>query len=128
MCLIRNRQAFQAYQLLPRYLVDVSLPDQSVELFGHRYSSPIGISPTGMGGLFRLGADAMLAQAAKALNVPFMLSSASNLAIEDAVRIAPDNVWFQMYATSDDAINDDLVRRAIDAHVKVLAITVDDAS
>lgn len=124
-CLIRNRQAFQAYQLLPRYLVDVSLPDQSVELFGHRYSSPIGISPTGMGGLFRLGADAMLAQAAKALNVPFMLSSASNLAIEDAVRIAPDNVWFQMYATSDDAINDDLVRRAIDAHVKVLAITVD---
>lgn len=125
LCLARNQQAFQAYQILPRYLIDVSSPDPSVELFGYRYSSPIGISPTGMGGLFRLGADAMLAQAAKALNVPFMLSSASNLALEEAVRIAPDNVWFQMYATSDDAINDDLVRRAIEAKVKVLAITVD---
>ena len=124
-CLQRNRQAFQSYQLLPRYLVDVSTPDQSVELFGHRYSSPIGISPTGMGGLFRLGADSMLAEAAKANNIPFLLSSASNLAIEEAVRIAPDNVWFQMYATSDDAINADLVRRATHCGVKVLAITVD---
>lgn len=121
----RNREAFSTHQLLPRYLVDVTRRDQSVELFGRTYASPIGISPTGMAGLFRRGADAMLAAAAKKANVPFLLSSASNLNIEDAAKIAPDNVWFQMYATSDPRINHDLVRRAADAKVGVLVITVD---
>lgn len=124
-CLARNRQAFQAWQLLPRYLTDVSRRDQSVVLFGHRYDSPIGISPTGMGGLFRLGADAMLAAAAGKLNVPYLLSSASNLALDEAMQIAHDNVWFQMYATSNADINTDLVRRAAQAQVPVLVVTVD---
>jgi (S)-mandelate dehydrogenase len=121
----RNREAFSKHQLLPRYLVDVTRCDQSVELFGRRYSSPFGISPTGMAGLFRRGADEMLAHAAKKANVPFLLSSASNLSIEDAVKIAPDNVWFQMYATTDPRINDDLVKRATEARAGVLVITVD---
>lgn len=123
--MLRNREAFSMYQLLPRYLVNVTERDQSVELFGRKYASPIGISPTGMAGLFRTGADAMLAAAAKKANVPFLLSSASNLSIEDAAKIAPDNVWFQMYATSDPRINHDLVQRARDANVGVLVITVD---
>ena len=123
--MLRNREAFSSHQLLPRYLVDVTKRDQTVELFGRQYSSPIGISPTGMPGLFRTGADAMLAAAAKKANVPFLLSSASNLKIEEAARIAPDNVWFQMYVTSDPHINHDLVKRAKEANVDVLVITVD---
>lgn len=123
--LARNREAFSAYQLLPRYLKDVSTCDQSVELFGRRYASPFGISPTGTAGLFRTGADAMLATAAKQANVPFVLSNSSNITIEDAVKIAPDNVWFQMYPTTDPRINNDLVKRAREANVGVLVITVD---
>lgn len=121
----RNREAFSTYQLLPRYLVDVTQRDQSVTLFGRRYAIPIGISPTGMAGLFRTGADSMLAAAAKKANVPFLLSSASNLKIEEAAAIAPDNVWFQVYATRDPRINHDLVHRAQQANVGVLVITVD---
>jgi len=123
--MVRNREAFSDYQLLPRYLNDVTTRDQSTTLFGRKYSSPIGISPTGMAGLFRVGADGMLAAAAKKANVPFLLSSASNFRIEEAAKIAPDNVWFQMYATSDHRINMDLVRRAREAGVGVLVITVD---
>ena len=123
--MVRSREAFSGYQLLPRYLNDVTTRDQSTTLFGRKYSSPIGISPTGMAGLFRVGADSMLAAAAKKANVPFLLSSASNFRIEDAAKIAPDNVWFQMYATSDHRINMDLVRRAREANVGVLVITVD---
>ena len=82
--MVRNREAFSDYQLLPRYLNDVTTRDQSTTLFGRKYSSPIGISPTGMAGLFRVGADSMLAAAAKKANVPFLLSSASNFRIEDA--------------------------------------------
>lgn len=67
----------------------------------------------------------MLAAAARDANIPFMLSSASNIAMEDAARIAPDNLWFQMYCTIDDRINRDLVRRAGEAGINVLVISVD---
>lgn len=124
-CLRRNREAFQQYRLLPRYLVDVSERDQSTVLLGRRYSSPLGISPTGLAGLFRPDADRMLARAAAEANIPFMLSSASNGALEEVMLAAPEHVWFQMYCTSDERINADLVRRARDAGVRVLVVSVD---
>lgn len=124
-CLIRNRQAFGRYRLLPRYLRDVSRCDQSVTLFGRRYASPVGISPTGLAGLFRPNADLMLAAAAREAQVPFLLSSAANAALEDALPVAPDNVWFQMYCTSDEHINADLVQRARQAQAPVLVVSVD---
>jgi L-lactate dehydrogenase (cytochrome)/(S)-mandelate dehydrogenase len=124
-CLERNRAAFGRYRLLPRYLRDVSRRDQSVVLFGRKYASPVGISPTGLAGLFRPGADLMLAAAARQANVPFLLSSAANASLEDALPVAPQNVWFQMYCTSDDRINADLVERARSAAAPVLVISVD---
>ena len=125
LCLKRNRDAFEKHRLLPRYLRDVSKRDQSVVLFGRTYASPIGISPTGLAGLWRPGADLMQAAAARDANVPFLLSSASNNSLEDVMRVAPEHVWFQMYCTSDERINADLVQRAIKAKVGVLVISVD---
>lgn len=124
-CLERNRAAFLQYQLVPRYLQDVSVRNQSRTLFGHTYASPFGISPMGMGGLFRPDADLMLAEAAAQANIPYLMSSASNNSLEDAARLAPDNTWYQMYGTSDQRINDDMIRRARDAGIKTLVITVD---
>lgn len=125
LCLRRNREAFQQHRLLPRYLVDVSKRDQSTVLLGRRYSSPFGISPTGLAGLFCPDADRMLAEAAGQANIPFLLSSASNGALEDVAPVAPEHVWFQMYCTSDEKINADLVRRARASGVRVLVVSVD---
>ncbi|HVR53722.1 MAG TPA: alpha-hydroxy acid oxidase [Pseudorhodoferax sp.] len=125
LCLARNRAAFAQHRLLPRYLRDVRERTQSVTLFGRRYASPVGISPTGLAGLFRPDADRMLAAAARAADVPFLLSSAANAALEDALPVAPEHVWFQMYCTSDPAINADLVARARRAQVRVLVVSVD---
>ncbi len=69
-----NTSAFHKHQLLPRYLVDVSVRNQSRTLFGHSYASPFGISPTGGAGLFRRGADLMLAEAAAKMNIPYIMS------------------------------------------------------
>jgi L-lactate dehydrogenase (cytochrome)/(S)-mandelate dehydrogenase len=124
-CLQRNRQAFQRYTLVPRYLADVSLRDQSIMLLGRTYASPFGISPTGLAGLFRPNADLMLAEAAAAANIPYLMSSASNGSIEAAMKIAPRNTWFQIYGTRDEGVNEDLVRRARDAQVETLVVTVD---
>jgi len=121
----RNRAAFQKHQLLPRYLVDVSVRDQSATLFGHTYSSPFGISPTGGAGLYRRNGDLMLAEAAAEANIPYIMSGGSNASMEEAVKIAPDNTWYQLYAAKDGNLTDALIGRARDCGVGALVLTVD---
>jgi L-lactate dehydrogenase (cytochrome)/(S)-mandelate dehydrogenase len=75
----RNRAAFAKHQLVPRYLVDVSSRDQSATIFGRKFASPFGISPTGTAGLFRRGADMMLAEAAREANIAYIISGCPSL-------------------------------------------------
>src|SRR5688572_7939769 len=72
-----NEASFGHYRLMPRHLVDVAQRDAGLTLFGRRYAQPFGIGPTGFAGLFRVDADAMLARAAAAADIPFVLSGAS---------------------------------------------------
>jgi L-lactate dehydrogenase (cytochrome)/(S)-mandelate dehydrogenase len=120
-----NRAAFLRHKLLPRYLVDVSKRDQSQTIFGRKFDSPFGISPTGSAGLFRRGADLMLAEAAREANIPYIMSGASNDTIEAAAKVAPKNAWYQLYAARDGKISDDLIRRTADAGLEALVLTVD---
>src|SRR5205814_5161276 len=76
--LARNEAAFHKHKLLPRYLVDVSKPDQSATVFGRTYASPFGISPTGGAARYRREGEVMLAQAAGAANIPYIMSGGSN--------------------------------------------------
>ena len=121
----RNRTAFSKHQLLPRYLVDVSKRDQSQTIFGRKFNSPFGISPTGTAGLFRRGADLMLAEAARDANIPYIMSGGSNHSMEAAAKVAPHNTWYQLYAARDKSISEDLVRRAADCGIETLVLTVD---
>ena len=123
--LVTNESAFRKARLVPRYLVDVSVRDQSTTLFGRTYSSPIGIAPTGLAGLFRHGADLMLAEAARDADVPFIMSGAATGSIEDLGRIAPDHGWYQLYSAKDQAISEDMIKRAGDAGLRTLVFTVD---
>lgn len=123
--LVRNRHAFERYRLVPRYLVNVEARSQSTRLFGHTYASPFGISPMSIAGFFRPGADLMIARAAAAHDVPYIMSSASCSSIESAVAEAPKNTWFQVYGTRNPDITIDLVKRATRLDVPVLVLTVD---
>ncbi|HVB15250.1 MAG TPA: alpha-hydroxy acid oxidase [Stellaceae bacterium] len=121
----RNTSAFHKHRLLPRYLVDVSVRDQSKTLFGQKFSSPFGISPTGGTSLFRNHADLMLAEAARDANIPYIMSGGSSETIEAASRIAPKNHWYQLYAARKPEINADMIKRAADAGLGALVLTVD---
>lgn len=121
----RNRAAFDRYKLLPRYLVDVANRKQTVNLFGYDYASPFGVSPMGIAGFFRPGADLMLASAAARFDIPYIMSSASCDSIEAAMALAPKTTWFQIYGTRDPHITLDLVRRAKALGVRVLLMTID---
>ncbi len=121
----RNRRAFDRLLLHPRYLVDVSERSQSVEIFGRQYASPFGIAPTGLAGFVRPGADLALAEAAAEANIPFVLSGAGTASIEAVARVAPQHAWVQIYASRSPQITEDMIRRARDAGVEVLMLTVD---
>ena len=123
--LVTNEQAFREARIVPRYLVDVTERDQSTTLFGRTYSSPIGIAPTGLAGLFRRGADLMLAEAARDANVPFIMSGSSTASIEDLAKLAPDHGWYQLYSAKNQAISEDMIKRAGDAGLRTLVFTVD---
>lgn len=124
-CLTTNTEAFLRYRLRPRYLVDVAVRDASASLFGHRYAAPLGISPTGIAGVFRGDAELMLAAAAAEANVPFIMSGASMRSIDAVARISPQTTWFQLYPARDERITDDLAKRARDAGCEGLVLTVD---
>jgi L-lactate dehydrogenase (cytochrome)/(S)-mandelate dehydrogenase len=123
--LVTNEQAFRKTRIVPRYLVDVSKRDQSTTLFGRTYSSVIGISPTGLAGLFRRGADLMLAEAARDANVPFIMSGTSTASIEDLAKLAPDHGWYQLYSAKDQSVSEDMIKRVSDAGLRTLVFTVD---
>jgi len=120
-----NENALREFRLVPRYCVDVACINQSTTLFGRKFASPVGIAPTGLGGLFWWGADLLLAEAARQANVPFIMSGAGTGLIEDLGRIAPEHGWYQLYLAKDRGISEDMVRRARDASLSTLAITID---
>jgi len=122
-----NWAAFDAIKITPRYGVVVTPPPVEVELFGRRYSAPIGIAPMGGPSLVWPGADILMAKAAQRARVPYTLSVAGGATIEEAAQNAPDVFWLQLYRfwRDDHKIGFDLVRRAQAVDAKVLALTLD---
>ena len=120
-----NRAAFDRHRLIPRYLVDVSTRPQTTRVFGREYAAPFGIAPMGLASLFRPGADLMLADAAKAADIPFVMSCVGSATIEKLGEVAPDHGWLQLYPARDRSISEDMMRRAHEAGITTLAVTVD---
>jgi len=123
----RNWAAFDAIEVAPRYGVMPSLPPTSIELFGRRFSAPVGIAPMGGPSIIWPGADEYLAGAAQRARIPYMLSTVGGATIERIAEIAPDVFWFQLYrfAGNDHAIGLDLLRRAELAGCRTLVLTLD---
>ena len=123
----RNWDALDAVELVPRYGITTALPPVDVELFGKRYSAPIGVAPMGGPSIVWPGADQYLAAAAQRVRVPYTLGLVGGMTVERAAEIAPDVLWFQLYRCSrnDHAIGFDLLRRADTAGAHVLVLTLD---
>jgi (S)-mandelate dehydrogenase len=120
-----NASAFRDLRLVPRYYVDTSKREQRAKLFGRTYASPFGIAPTGMAGAFRRDAELYLAQAANDADIPYLMSGASNASMEQGAKLAPKNLWYQIYGAKDRNFQLDLVRRAKDLGLSTIAVTCD---
>jgi L-lactate dehydrogenase (cytochrome) len=122
-----NWSAFDKVKIVPRYGIMPSLPPVDCELFGTKYSAPIGMAPMGGPSLVWPGADLLMARAAQRARIPYTLSVAGGATIEEAAAAAPDVFWLQLYRFwhDDHKIGFDLVRRAQAVNAKVLTLTLD---
>jgi 4-hydroxymandelate oxidase len=120
-----NREGFQKFVLRPRRLVDVSKPDTSFELFGHKYASPVAICPTGSQRAYHADGEIAVAHAARLGNHLMLLSNQSSTSVEDVTKARGAPIWFQLYATNNYEVAAHHVRRAERAGCAAVAVTVD---
>ena len=120
-----NRAAFERVRIVPRVLADVRAPDLACEILGGPSKLPFVIAPTGAIGIAWPGADLAIARTARALGIPYTLSTNATASIEDIAREGPDRRWFQLYVLRDRAFVSKLVDRAEAAGYEALVPTVD---
>ena len=121
----RNTEEIREIKLKPWYLKDFKGAEQKTELFGQTYDSPFGVSPIGLQGLMWPRSTEILAKAAKAHNIPFVLSTVATADIETVAEITDGQAWFQLYHPAEDDLRDKLLDRASDAGMPVLVILAD---
>jgi 4-hydroxymandelate oxidase len=120
-----NREGFAKFQLRPRRLVDVSKVDMSTEIFGVKYDSPIVIAPVGGQQSFHEEGEAAVARAAKVGNHLQILSTVTNVGVEEVTAARGAPLWYQLYATNKWDVAKAMVMRAEKAGCLAVAVTVD---
>jgi L-lactate dehydrogenase (cytochrome)/lactate 2-monooxygenase len=121
-----NRRALDRWQIVPRVLRDVSIRDLSVELFGHRYPTPVLAAPVGVLELVHRDADLGVARAAAALGIPYVLSSQASVPMERVAQAMGDSPrWFQLYWSNNDNLVASFVRRAEASGAQAIVVTLD---
>jgi L-lactate dehydrogenase (cytochrome) len=120
----RNVEDLKAIPLRQRVLRDVSKIDLSTELFGNRWSMPVGLGPVGLSGLYARRGEVQAAKAAAAAGVPFTLSTVSACSLEE-VAASGHVPWFQLYFVKDKGFAADMIDRAKAAGSRALVLTAD---
>ncbi|OYT72216.1 MAG: alpha-hydroxy-acid oxidizing enzyme [Armatimonadetes bacterium JP3_11] len=121
-----NRRAFDDWQIVPRFLRNVSQRDWSVELFGQKLPAPVYVAPVGVQGIVHPDGELATARACAKLGIPFVLSTVSSYTIEQVAEAMGDAPrWFQLYWSRHHEVAASFVRRAEAAGYNAIVITVD---
>ena len=120
----RNRSAFEALTLRPRFMRDISERNISTTVLGEKISLPVMIAPAG--GHMKAHPDGELATARGAgmSKTLMMLSTGSNYSMEEVSEAATGPLWFQLYHRGYE-LTEMLVHRAEEAGFKAICLTVD---
>jgi lactate 2-monooxygenase len=123
-----NRDAFMRWRIVPRMLRDVGVRDHRVTVLGATYAAPLFFAPVGVLGIVRPEAEVAVAQAAAALKLPMILSSAASRSLEEVATTLGDSPrWFQLYWGRNPEVTASFVRRAEAAGYSAIVVTLDTA-
>lgn len=121
-----NRDAFLNQRFMPRVLRHTDGVSTTSSIFGHVTTAPLILGPTGFTRMLHAAGEVAVARAAQSHGLIYTLSTVGTVTPEDLHAHAPQGRhWFQLYPTTDDAINDDLIDRAKESGFEALVVTVD---
>jgi L-lactate dehydrogenase (cytochrome) len=121
----KNTRELREVELVPTYLKEFSDVNLQTELFGTIYNAPFGIAPVGLQGLIWPNSTEILAKAAIAHNIPFILSTVTTSSIERISELTQGKAWFQLYHPAEDALRDDILKRLVNSKYEVLVLLAD---
>ena len=117
-----NRDALDAWRLVPNVLRGVEGRSTACTLLGESYAAPFGVAPMGLSALMARDGDVALARAAAAAGLPFVLSGSSLTRMEDVVKANP-KAWFQAYLPGEEDRIRALIARVRTAGFGTLVLT-----
>jgi L-lactate dehydrogenase (cytochrome) len=120
-----NIADLQATLLRQRVMVDESHLNVSIDLWGQKLSLPVILGPVGMAGMYSSRGEVKAANAAKAVGVPFTLSTMEVCDVQEVTEKAGLAPWFQLYMLKDRGFVKSVIERSVSAGSKVLVFTVD---
>jgi len=122
----RNRAAFEAIELVPSVLRDVSTASPATTILGRPSAMPLVFGPTGFTRLMHHEGERAVARAARQAGIPYALSTVGTTTPEDLVAAVPgSDLWFQLYVWRDRGITRELVARVREAGYSTLILTAD---
>jgi 4-hydroxymandelate oxidase len=120
-----NRQRFDEILLRPRVLVDVGQVDMTVSILGQTLPFPFLLAPTAYQRIVHPDGEIGTVRGAGSMGATYVVSSATNTAVDEIARAATAPLWFQLYVQSDREFTRDVVQRAENAGCRALCLTVD---
>ena len=120
----RNRTAFEALTLRPRFLRSVEERNLSTTVLGEKISMPVVLAPAGSHMRAHPDGEVATARGAGMSDTLMMLSTGSNCSMEEVSQAASGPLWFQLYHRGYD-LTEMLVHRAEEAGFKAIVLTVD---
>jgi len=120
-----NIADLQATLLRQRVMVDGSHLKFSTHLWDQTLSLPIVLGPVGMAGMYSSRGEVKAANAARAVGVPFTLSTMGVCDVQEVTQKTGVSPWVQLYMLKDRGFVKSVIERSVSAGSRVLVFTVD---
>src|ERR1700722_39003 len=106
-----NIADLQATLLRQRVMVDESHLNFSIHLWDQELSLPVVLGPVGMAGMYSSRGEVKAANAAKAVGVPFTLSTMGVCDVHEVAQKSGAPPWFQLYMLKDRGFVKSVIER-----------------
>lgn len=121
-----NREAFDAWRIVPRMLRNVETRSLQRTVLGTTLPAPFLLAPIGVQSIVAPQAELAVARAAASLEVPLVVSTAASHTLEDIAQAGGSGPrWFQLYWPRGEELTRSLVGRAQAAGYEAIVITLD---
>lgn len=121
----RNREAWDAVELLPRSLRGVGTRDLTTRVLGAEEPAPIMVAPVGFQQYAQPDGGIEVPRAAARAGIRYAHSTFATSGFDDLAAIDGLRWWFQLYVFTDAGLNRALIERAVAAGADAVLFTVD---